>query len=466
MSVNATAEQEVVSRSMSATAEQGQVNSLPKKVAKPWYKNKRCMIPLIFIIIALLVAVIVGGLAAGGVFDSETKSQGLSEGDSSNVVQLEEDTTTTDPAIAGDSGDSSQSTTSTNSDGSITGSSATADSGSSTPVAVDDDRFIDGYLPPAKYTADEIAEIKPDWQIFEDLVIPWSEWSALCGDGICGEGEWCRNCPQDCECTFNCGNGVCEDGENGWTCADDCTHIAATCGDGVCHEEASFATNSTIYRSGFESPLICPIDCPLEDSCGDGVCSATESCFTCPSDCGGMCAPVCGDAKCDPTEGCDDCSRDCGACNTILNDGICAWPRETIVNAPNDCKAYIAPGFQFVEYEGVRYATLTGVNPLEETFNDTSCVSIETFIPNGWKMASNNNRTAELLKKYFFATGCAIVEGGIALASAGELQEYCSDPPLTTKLHGDGRVSVAFSRYARGQVVHNQTCTTFIMPGI
>ncbi|KNC74577.1 hypothetical protein SARC_12880, partial [Sphaeroforma arctica JP610] len=47
--------------------------------------------------------------------------------------------------------------------------------------------------------------------------------------------------------------------------------------------------------------------------------------------------------------------------------------------------------------------------------------------------------------KYSFTTGCAIVEGGIALASAGELQEYCSNPPLTTKLHGDGRVSVAFS---------------------
>ncbi|KNC74380.1 hypothetical protein SARC_13071, partial [Sphaeroforma arctica JP610] len=267
MSVNATAEQEVVSRSMSATAEHGQVNSSPKKVAKPWYKNKRCMIPLIFIIIALLVAVIVGGLAAGGVFDSETKSQGLSEGDSSNVVQLEEDTTTPDPAIAGDSGDSSQSTTSANSDGSTTssdgtaasddtttGSSVAADSDSSTAVAVDGDRFIDGYLPPAKYTADEIAEMRPDWQIFEDLVIPWSEWSALCGDGICGEGEWCRNCPQDCECTFNCGNGVCEDGENGWTCADDCTHITASCGDGVCQEYGTFATNSTNYRIGFETP--------------------------------------------------------------------------------------------------------------------------------------------------------------------------------------------------------------------
>ena len=41
--------------------------------------------------------------------------------------------------------------------------------------------------------------------------------------------------------------------------------------------------------------------------CGDGTCSALESCRLCPGDCG-PCAPVCGDIVCDPGESCPgDC---------------------------------------------------------------------------------------------------------------------------------------------------------------
>jgi cysteine-rich repeat protein len=42
--------------------------------------------------------------------------------------------------------------------------------------------------------------------------------------------------------------------------------------------------------------------------CGDGTCSALESCRICPEDCG-ACAPICGDFVCDPGE--TNCPGDC-----------------------------------------------------------------------------------------------------------------------------------------------------------
>jgi cysteine-rich repeat protein len=44
--------------------------------------------------------------------------------------------------------------------------------------------------------------------------------------------------------------------------------------------------------------------------CGDGTCSALESCRLCPGDCG-ACPPVCGDFLCDPDESCTTCASDC-----------------------------------------------------------------------------------------------------------------------------------------------------------
>jgi hypothetical protein len=44
----------------------------------------------------------------------------------------------------------------------------------------------------------------------------------------------------------------------------------------------------------------CPTTAP---TCGDGTCSALETCHTCPADCV-TCTPVCGDFVCDPGESC------------------------------------------------------------------------------------------------------------------------------------------------------------------
>lgn len=57
--------------------------------------------------------------------------------------------------------------------------------------------------------------------------------------------------------------------------------------------------------------------------CGDGTCDESETCTTCPSDCG-ACAPSCGDGTCDSSETCSSCEGDCGTCSPTclaLGDG-------------------------------------------------------------------------------------------------------------------------------------------------
>jgi cysteine-rich repeat protein len=71
-------------------------------------------------------------------------------------------------------------------------------------------------------------------------------------------------------------------------------------------------------QTGCDDPDCWPICTPLcppatscppgAPSCGDGTCSALESCATCPADCTTSCAPVCGDSVCVMGEACPgDC---------------------------------------------------------------------------------------------------------------------------------------------------------------
>lgn len=65
--------------------------------------------------------------------------------------------------------------------------------------------------------------------------------------------------------------------------------------------------------------------------CGNGTCSAGESCSTCAADCGSCC----GNGACSGSETCQSCPGDCGAC-TGCGDGFCIG-NETSVNCPDDC---------------------------------------------------------------------------------------------------------------------------------
>ncbi|HRR48723.1 MAG TPA: fibronectin type III domain-containing protein [Bacteroidales bacterium] len=73
--------------------------------------------------------------------------------------------------------------------------------------------------------------------------------------------------------------------------------------------------------------------------CGDRICNGTETCKTCPKDCG-ICpppAPYCGDGSCNGTETCKICQKDCGVCppapslNIILTWNANA-PEENVIN--------------------------------------------------------------------------------------------------------------------------------------
>jgi hypothetical protein len=72
-------------------------------------------------------------------------------------------------------------------------------------------------------------------------------------------------------------------------------------------------------------------------SCGDGKCNGSETCESCPGDCG-ACPATCGDGQCAGGETCKTCPGDCGACPATCGDGACNGA-ETCVNCAADCGA-------------------------------------------------------------------------------------------------------------------------------
>lgn len=138
--------------------------------------------------------------------------------------------------------------------------------------------------------------------------------AAVCGNGICEEGETWAECFKDCPGA--CGNGDCEPGENADNCPWDCV---APCGDCICQPE--------------EDAQTCPVDC---GTCGDGICSLcdalNEDAQSCPADC----AVPCGNCICEGGENPQNCPMDCGWCG----DGFCSpcGPmEETPQSCPPDC---------------------------------------------------------------------------------------------------------------------------------
>ena len=116
-----------------------------------------------------------------------------------------------------------------------------------------------------------------------------------------------------------CGDGVCSATETCATCSVDCG-LCKTCGDHVCQPTESCSS--------------CPEDCGVCTTCGDGFCNGAETCETCAPDCGAC--PGCGDGKCQaPKEDCFSCPGDCGKCKGC-GDGLCQ-PPETCASCEFDC---------------------------------------------------------------------------------------------------------------------------------
>src|SRR5437867_814954 len=67
--------------------------------------------------------------------------------------------------------------------------------------------------------------------------------------------------------------------------------------------------------------------------CGDGVCNGSETCSSCPGDCG-ACAPSCGDGICSGSETCSSCPGDCGLCPDAGVDSGNATPAVNLAPSP------------------------------------------------------------------------------------------------------------------------------------
>jgi len=144
----------------------------------------------------------------------------------------------------------------------------------------------------------------------------------------------CSNCkvvtdyrPPNCRTTPPqppfCGDGSCNGTETCLSCPQDCGECPPFCGDGKCN--------------GNETCSTCPADCgECPPFCGDNKCQPPETCNTCPQDCGECKKPFCGDGECSGNETCSNCPVDCGECPIICGDKICQIT-ETCLSCPQDC---------------------------------------------------------------------------------------------------------------------------------
>jgi hypothetical protein len=149
-----------------------------------------------------------------------------------------------------------------------------------------------------------------------------------CGDGICAldGSERCTSCPVDCGVCGECAHGLCEPGGPLDPSCDPCVETICAVDPYCC-----LAAWDDLCRG--EVSTLCGLDCG-GPGCGDGACAPSESCASCPTDCG-PCA-VCGDGGCAAGEGCTSCPTDCGPCPGACGDGFCATG-ESCASCSGDC---------------------------------------------------------------------------------------------------------------------------------
>ncbi|MCA9537832.1 MAG: chitobiase/beta-hexosaminidase C-terminal domain-containing protein, partial [Myxococcales bacterium] len=109
---------------------------------------------------------------------------------------------------------------------------------------------------------------------------------------LCRGGQWAELGP--CSAEQVCDRGLC----TARPCEPDCG--SAECGDDGCGGACGTCAANEACVAG---------QCATLSACGDGACVGTETCATCPADCGACC----GDDACDPAanEDCATCPADC-----------------------------------------------------------------------------------------------------------------------------------------------------------
>jgi hypothetical protein len=126
---------------------------------------------------------------------------------------------------------------------------------------------------------------------------------ATCPDASCNGGETCASCPQDCGAC--CGNGSIDAGE-------DCD--GSNLGGETC---------SSVLGAGYTGSLSCSAcsfntsACVAPPACPDGSCNGTETCSSCPQDCG-VC---CGNGSIDAGEDCDGSNLGGETCASVMGAG-------------------------------------------------------------------------------------------------------------------------------------------------
>ncbi|CAN0440151.1 unnamed protein product, partial [Pylaiella littoralis] len=248
------------------------------------------------------------------------------------------------------------------------------------------------------------AQFVPDWELYQDKL----------GNEDCDPLEECRTDSACCDTSITevCGNGFCEEGETRANCGKDCTHHNSVCGNGICEGyDYSFGQFGTYYHVNmYEDEYTCPVDCASSPNL-DVSSSTTGSCFMS----GSTCENVCGDGICTGTDTCESCPRDCGEC-VADGDGICAYPFEDA--GVGDCEGSSITNF--IAYGGEEYATIDNAEVLDGDYDDNSCTSSPVSVPAGWRIASWDADVAFNLIKTegaVFDTYCLVFEEGIAASS-------------------------------------------------
>lgn len=103
--------------------------------------------------------------------------------------------------------------------------------------------------------------------------------------------------------------------------------VYSYCGNGIC--------------SGTETCSSCPLDCGACRTCGDGLCQEGENAANCAIDCAPQSTYVCGNGRCEAGEACDNCPTDCGICDSC-GDGFCTGG-ESCLNCKVDCGVCVTP---------------------------------------------------------------------------------------------------------------------------
>jgi len=151
----------------------------------------------------------------------------------------------------------------------------------------------------------------------EDIIVVGGN-GGVAGSQSCDAGDgvhcWPSNC---CPQFYQCAGGVAYPPQQ--------TASGTLCRGGAIVHASDARCENVVCGSGASNDPDAASDGPPSQPlgfCGDGRCSAQESCSSCWSDCG-FCEAVnaCGDGTCGGAETCASCAYDCGACGADPGDG-------------------------------------------------------------------------------------------------------------------------------------------------